>query len=388
MDKNSYSLLSKKHNKNEISLSFKTKPENSQTQCPLVSMNHNENSSITTDTPSDINFIYPSSGTVTPRRNSNVPLLTLRELDIKYNDDQFFFSSTEDMHKRLKNYMSDPNIKVDERKRLILLDWMMELSNGLHLKRDTYHLSSVLVDIYLSKHSTIDVHELQLLGVTCLIVAIKFEEINNYSIDTFAKATADFYTVQTIKQFELTFLRELNWKINVPHLGKWSNIIMQKWDDFSKERSRIGLPLFRDNSNYLLFKNYFSIIDVISLDYYHIFINESLICNSLLFLLVGHTIGCFDMNDILNCFEKENFNNNFYAFLQIFNQFLQLNFNLTFETITETIKYVCMFFNMTFDYKEPEYKGNSKEELLQMQTMNYYNKDSIKKILKLRNHKQ
>ena len=47
-----------------------------------------------------------------------------------------------------------------------------------------------------------------------------------------------------------------------------------------------------------------------------------------------------------------------------------------------------MFFNMTFDYKEPEYKGNSKEELLQMQTMNYYNKDSIKKILKLRNHKQ
>ena len=92
MDKNSYSLLSKKHNENEISLSFKTKPENSQTQCPLVSMNHNENSSITTDTPSDINFIYPSSGTVTPRRNSNVPLLTLRELDIKYNDDQFFFS--------------------------------------------------------------------------------------------------------------------------------------------------------------------------------------------------------------------------------------------------------------------------------------------------------
>ena len=54
MDKNSYSLLSKKHNENEISLSFKTKPENSQTQCPLVSMNHNENSSITTDTPSYI----------------------------------------------------------------------------------------------------------------------------------------------------------------------------------------------------------------------------------------------------------------------------------------------------------------------------------------------
>lgn len=388
MDKNSYSLLSKKHSENEISLSFKTKPENSQTQFPLVSMNHNENSSITTDTPSDMNFMYPSSGTVTPRKNSNVPLLTLTELDIKYNDDQFLFSSTEDMHRRLRNYMSDPNTNVDERKRLILLDWMMELSNGLLLKRDTYHMSSVLVDIYLSKHSSIDVNELQLLGVICLIVAIKFEEINYYSIDTFAKATADFYTVQTIKQFELTFLKELNWKVNLPHLGKWSNFIIQKWDEFSNERSKIGLPLFRDNSNYLLFKNYFSIIDVISLDYYHIFINESLICNSLLFLLVGHTIGCFDMNDILNCFEKENFNNNFYAFLQIFNQFLQLNFKLTFDKITETIKYVCMFFNMTFDYKEPEYKGNSKEELLQMQTMNPHNKDSIKKILKLRNHNQ
>ena len=58
MDKNSYSLLSKKHNENEISLSFKTKPENSQTQCPLVSMNHNENSSITTDTPSDMGYCW------------------------------------------------------------------------------------------------------------------------------------------------------------------------------------------------------------------------------------------------------------------------------------------------------------------------------------------
>ena len=66
-------------------------------------------------------------------------------------------------------------IYIDTRMRVILIDWIMEVCSQLSFKRATYHLAVVLVDIFLSKNSNLETQNLQILGVTCLIIAAKSE---------------------------------------------------------------------------------------------------------------------------------------------------------------------------------------------------------------------
>ena len=330
----------------------------------------------------------PSPNNLTPIKKKikfEPKFLSLNDLNLKYNADNYLNTATEDVHLRLKNYLSIPNTILDERKRYILLDWMLELSSSLYFKRSTYHLSSVLVDMYLSTVINVKIEELQLIGVTCLLIASKNEEIETYSIKFFSSSTKNTYSVNMIMECEQKILKSLGWKIQVPHLAEWGNLVMAKWDAFSEEK-KYSLPKFRGSAetNYYLFKNFFMLLDVISLDYYHIFINEKLICNSIIFLLIGQNLECFSMNDILNCFESENLNTKFYRFIGIFTNFLKEKFDLTFEQLRETVKYVCMFFYMTFVYEDTKYQTDSEEEKNQIQTRNEKNQESIKRIMIIR----
>ena len=127
----------------------------------------------------------PSPNNLTPIKKKikfEPKFLSLNDLNLKYNADNYLNTATEDVHLRLKNYLSIPNTILDERKRYILLDWMLELSSSLYFKRSTYHLSSVLVDMYLSTVINVKIEELQLIGVTCLLIASKNEEIETYSM--------------------------------------------------------------------------------------------------------------------------------------------------------------------------------------------------------------
>lgn len=63
------------------------------------------------------------------------------------------------------------------RMRAILLDWIMEVCEVYHLGRTTYYLSVDYIDRFLTMKPTIPKTQLQLLGVTCLFIAAKLEEI-------------------------------------------------------------------------------------------------------------------------------------------------------------------------------------------------------------------
>jgi len=57
-----------------------------------------------------------------------------------------------------------------------LIDWLMDLSYQMGLKRNTFHLSICLLDKFLSLETKIDTGKLQLYGATTLVIACKFEE--------------------------------------------------------------------------------------------------------------------------------------------------------------------------------------------------------------------
>ena len=60
--------------------------------------------------------------------------------------------------------------------RVMLVNWMMKVSSGLKLKRNTYFISIFYVDKYLSINHDITKNEFLLIGVTAMLIASKLEE--------------------------------------------------------------------------------------------------------------------------------------------------------------------------------------------------------------------
>jgi hypothetical protein len=73
-----------------------------------------------------------------------------------------------------KDYMKY-NREFDTTKRIILLDWIMDVCNSISFKRSTYYLTVVLIDAFMSKIKNTPINKLQLIGVCCLILSAKVE---------------------------------------------------------------------------------------------------------------------------------------------------------------------------------------------------------------------
>lgn len=69
------------------------------------------------------------------------------------------------------------HLEVKDWKRSILVDWVMEVCSEFLLQRRTFHLAINIIDIYLNQTLLIKENELQLLAVSSLYMASKYEEI-------------------------------------------------------------------------------------------------------------------------------------------------------------------------------------------------------------------
>ena len=87
----------------------------------------------------------------------------------------------------------------------MLCDWMFEVGDEYHLKRETCHLSIRLVDLYLSRLAC-PVVRLQLLGAACLFLACKMEEITSPRVAHIAYACDNGFTTDEIIQMESRIL--------------------------------------------------------------------------------------------------------------------------------------------------------------------------------------
>ncbi len=180
----------------------------------------------------------------------------------------------------------------------------------------------------------------------------------------------------------------------------WSNLVTFKWDQFAKEnnaspskefRTQMKLPLFREKSNeeYHLFRNFFQIVDILTLDYESLQYSEKLICASIVYCLVGLFLKFFDISSILQEFSHDPSTfASFYELNMIFNRFLNKHLSCGFDDIIEHVMWVSWFFNMKFEYStpiiKPEEDSENKfvpyEEFLQTQTHNSNNMRSLEYI--------
>ena len=78
---------------------------------------------------------------------------------------------------------------IQERMRAVLFDWLIEVCEVYRLHRETFYLATDFIDRYLAKTEDVPKTRLQLLGVTCLFVASKIEEIYPPKLGEFTYVT-------------------------------------------------------------------------------------------------------------------------------------------------------------------------------------------------------
>lgn len=109
----------------------------------------------------------------------------------------------------------DKQPHVNSKMRAILVDWLIDVHKKYKLRPETLFLAISLVDRFLEKRSTLRRH-LQLVGVTSLLIAAKFEELYPPQIQDFVYVTDKAYSKEEVIRMEVSMLTTLDFVICRP----------------------------------------------------------------------------------------------------------------------------------------------------------------------------
>ena len=103
---------------------------------------------------------------------------------------------------------------INEKMRAILVDWLVEVHLKFKLVPETLYLTVNLIDRYLELE-TVERSRLQLVGVTALLLAAKYEEIYPPELRDLVYITDKAYTKEEILAMEERMLKALQYKVTI-----------------------------------------------------------------------------------------------------------------------------------------------------------------------------
>jgi len=113
------------------------------------------------------------------------------------------------------NYMEETQIDITPTMRGILVDWLVEVAEEYHLVPDSLYLSVAYIDRFLSQVSVVR-SKLQLVGVTCMLLASKYEEIYAPQVRDFCFITDNTYKEKEVLEMEQRVLDTLEYNLTQP----------------------------------------------------------------------------------------------------------------------------------------------------------------------------
>mmetsp|Transcript_35451 Transcript_35451/g.56957 ORF Transcript_35451/g.56957 Transcript_35451/m.56957 type:complete len:443 (-) Transcript_35451:140-1468(-) len=122
---------------------------------------------------------------------------------------------------REEKYMEDGNKMtavqedINHTMRSILVDWLVEVADEYKLHRQTFFLTVNYIDRVLSDIS-INRTKLQLVGVSAMLLASKYEEIYPPSVDEFVYISDNTYTRDEVIRMESLILKSLKFRLTAP----------------------------------------------------------------------------------------------------------------------------------------------------------------------------
>jgi cyclin B len=137
------------------------------------------------------------------------PAKCLDQIDRMYN----IYYEMEDKYSP-KPYMNIQK-EITIRMRSILIDWLVEVHHNFKLHPSTLWLCVNVLDRYLERVPTTKT-QLQLVGVSALFIACKYEEIYPPEVRDCVHITDNAYDREEVLKMEGDILKELNYQICVP----------------------------------------------------------------------------------------------------------------------------------------------------------------------------
>ncbi|KHG12485.1 CYCA2-4: Cyclin-A2-4 [Gossypium arboreum] len=113
------------------------------------------------------------------------------------------------------NFMETIQQDITQSMRAILVDWLVEVSEEYKLVPDTLYLTVYLIDWFLSQNY-IERPRLQLLGITCMLIASKYEEICAPRVEEFCFITDNTYVREEVLKMESQVLKYIGFQLFAP----------------------------------------------------------------------------------------------------------------------------------------------------------------------------
>ncbi|KAJ6619684.1 cyclin-like protein [Mycena sp. CBHHK59/15] len=131
----------------------------------------------------------------------------------EYSEEIFeYMSELEDKMMPAADYMDHQN-EITWAMRQTLIDWLLQVHLRYHMLPETLWIAVNIVDRFLT-HRTVSLIKLQLVGVTAMFVAAKYEEILAPSVEEFVYMTENGYNKEEILKGERIVLQTLEFRIS------------------------------------------------------------------------------------------------------------------------------------------------------------------------------
>lgn len=130
------------------------------------------------------------------------------------NDIYAYFKRVEPKFRVQPDYMTKQN-DINEKMRAILVDWLVEVHLKFKLMPETLFLTVNLIDRFLAEKQ-VTRRNLQLVGVTAMLIASKYEEIWAPEVRDFVYISDKAYTREQILAMEKLMLNTLRFNLTLP----------------------------------------------------------------------------------------------------------------------------------------------------------------------------
>ncbi|MCO5591047.1 hypothetical protein L7F22_045023 [Adiantum nelumboides] len=127
----------------------------------------------------------------------------------------YYLQMAELKRRPAKNFMETVQVDINASMRGILVDWLVEVAEEYKLVPDTLYLTIAYVDRFLSGNLT-NRQRLQLLGISCMLIASKYEEICAPFVDEFCYIADNTYCREEVLQMEKRVLNYLQFELTGP----------------------------------------------------------------------------------------------------------------------------------------------------------------------------
>ncbi|XP_075475447.1 G2/mitotic-specific cyclin-2-like [Primulina tabacum] len=133
---------------------------------------------------------------------------------VEYVEDMYSYYKSAENESWPHDYM-DSQPEINEKMRAILIDWLIQVHYKFELSPETLYLTINILDRYLSA-TTASRRELQLVGMSAMLIASKYEEIWAPEVNELVGMSDNTYSNKQVLIMEKRILGKLEWNLTVP----------------------------------------------------------------------------------------------------------------------------------------------------------------------------